>query len=252
MSNLFDFAGRIALVTGASRGLGFQAARALAEAGAAVILNARDQLSLDHAATAIRDRGGAVETVAGDLIQTAASIVDRAAALYGRIDIVVHAAAARDRRPTSELPKEAFSGLLDSNLTSAYDLAREALPHLARSEAGRLVFVSSIAANLARAGDPAYAATKGGLAALTRALAAEFGTGSLTVNAIAPGFFATETNEALRRDPTVQSYIAMRVPSRRWGRPDEISAAVLFLASPASSYVNGITLTVDGGLSAQM
>lgn len=150
------------------------------------------------------------------------------------------------------MSNEAFGRLLESNLSCAYDLAREALPHLGRSRAGRLIFVTSIAAQLARAGDPAYAAAKGGLSALSRALAVEFGTGNLTVNAIAPGLFATETNAALQRDPAVQAFVETRVPSGRWGRPDEIASAILFLASPASGYVNGTTLTVDGGLSAQM
>jgi len=252
MSNLFGCKGRIALVTGASRGLGLQAAAALAEAGATVILNARDQTALEIAADQIRARGGSVETVQGDLVTGAASVVEEAVAFKGRLDIVVHAAAARDRRSTSELPGEAFRSLVENNLACVYDLGKATLPYLSLSKAGRLIFLSSIAARMARAGDPAYAAAKGGVSALTRAFAVECGKSTITVNAIAPGFFATETNQELINSAGIRDFLKMRVPSQRCGRPDEIASAVLFLASTASSYVNGITLTVDGGLSAQM
>lgn len=252
MGNLFCCKGRTALVTGGSRGLGFQAANALADAGATVIMNGRDRSALDVAANAIRKRGGSVEILPGDLTRSARVVIEQGIGFTGSIDILVHAAATRDRRGTSELSEDAFRSLVDTNLNCAYDLARAALPHLARSSSGRLIFVSSIAARLARSGDPAYAASKAGLSALTRALAVEHGNGQLTVNSIEPGFFATETNEKLAHDPGIQSFIDMRVPSKRWGRPEEIASAVLFLASPASSYVNGTSLTVDGGLSAQM
>lgn len=249
---MFDCHGRVALVTGASRGLGYQAALVLAQAGASVILNGRDEAALKGAETEIRQAGGQVETVAGDLNRTATSVVDRTVALHGRLDILVHAAAIRDRRPTADLPKAAFSDLVEANLSAAYDLARAALPYLARSSAGRLIFVTSIAARIARAGDPAYAAAKAGLEALSRSLAVEFGSDRLTVNAIAPGFFATEANAGLANEPAIRTFIDMRVPMRRWGQPREIGSAVLFLASSASGYVNGSTVTVDGGISAQM
>ena len=119
-------------------------------------------------------------------------------------------------------------------------------------KAGRLIFVTSIAASIARAPDPAYTASKGGLDALTRSLAVEFGADNLTVNAIAPGWFATEPNRYLSEDKTVQAFVDVRIPLKRWGRPEELAPAALFLAAPASSFVNGVTLTVDGGMSAQM
>ena len=118
--------------------------------------------------------------------------------------------------------------------------------------AGRLIFVTSIAARIARKPDPAYTAAKGGLEALTRSLAVEFGADNLTVNAIAPGWFVTEPNKALSEDAGVQAFVDVRIPLKRWGRPEELAPAALFLASPAASFVNGITLTVDGGMSAQM
>jgi gluconate 5-dehydrogenase len=252
MTEMFDCRGRVALVTGASRGLGYQAALVLAEAGALVILNGRDEAALKRAETDIRQAGGLAETVGGDLNWEATKVVERTVALNGGLDVLVHAAAIRDRRPTAELTKAAFGDLVEANLSAAYDLARAALPHLAQSKAGRLIFITSIAARIARSGDPAYVAAKGGLEALTRALAVEFGSDGLTVNAIAPGFFATEANACLADDPAIRTFIDMRVPLQRWGQPPEIGSAVLFLASPTSGYVNGSTVTVDGGISAQM
>ncbi|MBX9907351.1 MAG: SDR family oxidoreductase [Beijerinckiaceae bacterium] len=243
---------RRVLVTGASRGLGLAIAHGFAGQGAALAVNGRDGAALEAVAASLRAGDTPVVLAPGDVARDAPAIIAAARAGLGGLDVVVHAAALRDRRPTAELDADAFSALLDANLTGAYAIGRAAMPHLAASQAGRLVFVTSIAAMVARAGDPAYAAAKGGLAALTRSLAVEFGSDRLTVNAVAPGFFATETNRGLAADPAITRFIDMRVPLRRWGRPEEIAPAVLFLASAEASYVNGVTLTVDGGLSARM
>ncbi len=243
---------RRVLVTGASRGLGLAIAHGFVGQGATLALNGRDAAALEAVAASLRAGDAPVVLAPGDVARDAPAIVAAAQAGLGGLDVVVHAAALRDRRPTAELDADSFSALLDANLTGAYAIGRAAMPHLAASQAGRLVFVTSIAAMVARAGDPAYAAAKGGLAALTRSLAVEFGSDRLTVNAVAPGFFATEVNRGLAADPAITRFIDMRVPLRRWGRPEEIAPAVLFLASAEASYVNGVTLTVDGGLSARM
>jgi gluconate 5-dehydrogenase len=243
---------RRVLVTGASRGLGLAIARGFAAQGAALALNGRDRTALEALAASLGADHAPVVLAPGDVACDAPAIIGAAVSGLGGLDVVVHAAALRDRRPTAELDAVAFSALLDANLTGAYAIARAAMTHLAASPAGRLVFVTSIAAMVARAGDPAYAAAKGGLAALTRSLAVEFGSDTLTVNAVAPGFFATQINEGLVADPAIARFIEMRVPLRRWGRPEELAPAALFLASPEASYVNGVTLTVDGGLSARM
>ncbi|MDI6025123.1 SDR family oxidoreductase [Corticibacterium sp. UT-5YL-CI-8] len=244
--------GRRVLVTGGNRGLGLAIAEALAACGARVVISGRDAEIIEQVCADLGAMGHAVSGIAGDLRTDCETIVAKSVERLGGLDVVVHSAGIRNRRPTHELDGSAFSDMLDVNLTAGYVLARAALPHLKRSDAGRLIFLSSIAANIARSGDPAYTAAKGGISALTRSLAVELGSDTLTVNAIAPGMFATEVNRYLVEDEAVKGVVDIRVPLKRWGRPDELASAALFLAMPASSYVNGVVLTVDGGLSAQM
>lgn len=249
---MFDLTGKTALVTGGGRGLGLEMAKALAKAGAWTVINGRNRQRLEEVRERLAGEGISVGMAAGDITREIDGILTQATERTGQLDILIHAVGERDRRGTREMEPHEFAALLNTDLTAAYAVARAALPFLLRSAAGRLIFVTSIAAFAARPGDPAYTAAKGGLSALMRSLAVEFGADNLTVNAIAPGWFATETNAHLAADPALQAFVEIRIPLKRWGRPEEIAPAAIFLASSEASFVNGITLTVDGGMTVQM
>lgn len=236
--------GKTALVTGAARGLGFAIARELAAEGAMVWLNGRDAGALETAAAQINGTARALRFDITDDAATAHALarIEQESGL----DILVNNVGQRDRRHLAELTRDDMRAMLEVNLVAPFDLARRVGAAMCQRGSGRIINITSIAAEIAR-GDTLYTASKGGLAALTRALAAEFGPHGVTVNAVSPGFFATEANDTMAGDPDIAAHLKRRTSLGRWGQPEEIAGAVAFLTSDKASYITGETITVDGG-----
>jgi gluconate 5-dehydrogenase len=252
MTTVFSLEDKVVLITGATRGLGWAMANAMVEAGARIVLCGRDRDMLADRVASLRANGGTARSIAFDVTNRAATeaAVQNAVETEGALDILVNNAAVQHRQPLTELADADWDRVIETNLTSCFVLARAAARHMLARSQGRIINTASIMGPLARPTVSAYVAAKGGLAALTRALAVELGPKGITCNAIAPGFFITDMNKTLVANPDFTAFVEARVPLGRWGEPNEIAGAAVFLASPAASYVNGHVLFVDGGLSA--
>jgi gluconate 5-dehydrogenase len=248
---LFSLKDRVALVTGASRGLGLAMARALAQAGACVVLNGRDAATLDDAAGALKAEGLLAETAPFDVGDEPALVAGVRAVIahHGRVDVLINNAGMQHRVPLEQWTTEDWNRVLTVDLTACFTLARECAPAMIARGWGRIInTVSLIGPRLGRPTVHAYAASKAGLDGLTRSLAAELGPRGITVNAIAPGYFHTELNAQVLNNQPLFDHIIRRTPAGRWAEPEELGGPAVFLASEAGKFVNGHTLYVDGGL----
>ena len=247
MLDLFNLAGRTALVTGANTGLGQGIAIALAEAGADIVAAGRSPA--DDTAAQVRALGRRFLDVRADLSSTAPvrAVVDAAVALNGRLDIVVNNAGIIRRADSLDVEEADWDAVIDTNLKSVFFLSQAAARHMAQHGGGKIVNIASLLSFQGGIRVPAYAASKSAVAGLTRALANEWAAQGINVNAIAPGYFDTNNTAALRADPVREPAILARIPAGRWGQPGDLAGAAVFLASRASDYVHGIVLPVDGG-----
>ena len=249
MSNLFDLSGKTALVTGARRGIGAGMALALAEAGADII-GASAQMEADGG-----DVGARVRAIGRRFTGHAVNFADRAAlkafaaAMEGEpIDILVNNAGTIKRSPAADHPEEMWDEVIETNLSAQF-LLTQAVGRgmIARGRGGKVIFTASLLTFQGGINVPGYAASKGGVGQLTMAFANEWAAKGINVNAIAPGYIATDNTEALRNDPDRSASILGRIPAGRWGTPEDFGGPAVFLASRASDYVSGTILTVDGG-----
>ena len=248
--NMFDLTGKRALITGSSQGLGLALAKGLAGAGAQLVLNGRDASRLAAAADAVPG----AQMLVFDATDHAAvrSAVDRFEADVGPIDILVNNAGMQHRAPLEEFPPDAFARLLQTNIATVFNVGQAVARHMIGRGAGKIINIASVQTALARPGIAPYTATKGAVGNLTKGMATDWAKYGLQCNAIAPGYFDTPLNAALVADPTFTAWLERRTPAGRWGRVEELVGACVFLASDASSFVNGHVLYVDGGITASL
>lgn len=247
---LFDLSGKTALITGSSRGLGRAFAQGLAEAGARIILNGVDEERLRTAADEMGGEGHDVLTSAFNVTEEAAIIgAFNAFDAQGiHVDILVNNAGIQFRKPMLELETADWQRVMDTNLTSAFVVGREAAKRMVKHGAGKIINIGSLTSELARATITPYTVSKGGIKMLTKAMAAEWGELGIQANAIGPGYMVTDMNEALINNPTFDAWVKGRTPARRWGKPEELAGTVIYLASEASNYINGQIIYADGGM----
>ncbi|MCY0096893.1 SDR family oxidoreductase [Hoeflea ulvae] len=252
--DLFDLSGRTALITGSSQGIGYALAAGLAGAGTTLVLNGRNESKLADAASRLAETGATIHQLAFDVTDHAAAraAVDGFEASVGAIDICVNNAGMQHRAPLEDFPADAFEHLLRTNVSSVFNVGQAVARHMIGRGAGKIINIASVQTALARPGIAPYTATKGAVANLTKGMATDWARHGLQCNAIAPGYFDTPLNAALVADPEFSGWLEKRTPAGRWGNVEELVGACIFLSSRASSFVNGHTLYVDGGITASL
>src|SRR6266403_1871819 len=248
---VFDLSGKVALITGAYRGLGFAIAQGLARAGAQVVLNGRKKDLLDASVQKLRDQNlhasmAVFDVTDSDAIRAGVAAIE---AQHARIDILFNNAGIQRRADFAEFPLEQWNEIIATNLTAPFVVSQAVLRGMIERKRGKIVHIASLLSELARPTVVPYTAAKGGVRQLTRGMAVELAQHNIQVNAIAPGYFATEMNRALIDNVEFNSWVCKRTPAGRWGQPEELAGLAIFLASSASNYMTGQMLVIDGGMS---
>ena len=248
--NLFSLEGRLALVTGSSQGIGLSIAEGLAAAGATVVLNGRNVAKLEAAAEKLRSLGFSVETAAFDVTdeEAATKAVSAIIAKHGKIDILFNNAGMQFRTTLEDYPISKWRELFQVNVESAFIVGKAVAAHMIAAKSGKIINICSVQSEQARPTIAPYTATKGAIKMLTKGMCADWAKHGIQVNAIGPGYFKTPLNQALVDNPEFSAWLEKRTPAGRWGTVDELIGAAVFLASDASSFVNGHILYVDGGI----
>jgi gluconate 5-dehydrogenase len=250
MKNLFDLTGRLALITGSSQGIGYALAEGLAQHGAEVIINGRTPESVKRAVASLKDQGLSAHAAIFDVTSKDAAKegIDAIEADIGPLDILINNAGMQFRTPLEDFPADKWELLLTTNISSVFYVGQAAAkPMIARGQ-GKIINIASVQSELARPGIAPYTATKGAVRNLTRGMCADWAKYGLQINAIAPGYFKTPLNQALVDNPEFSSWLEKRTPAGRWGNVEELVGAAVFLSGRGSSFINGHTLYVDGGI----
>ncbi|MEO8024287.1 SDR family oxidoreductase [Polaromonas sp.] len=253
-ANPFRLDGKLALITGSSGGIGFALARGLGQAGAALVLNGRDKIRLESAAAVLRGEGFQVHTRAFDVTQAAdvQAAVEDVEETLGAIDILVNNAGMQRRMPLEDFPVADWHELMRTNVDSVFFMGQAVARKMITRRRGKIINICSVQSELGRPNIAPYMTSKGAVKMLTKGMAIDWGPHGLQVNGLGPGYFKTELTEKLVADEQFSAWLTGRTPSRRWGEVAELAGAAVFLASNASSFVNGHVLYVDGGVTATL
>lgn len=252
--SIFDLTGKTALVTGSSQGIGLALARGLAQHGAKVVLNGRNAEKLEAAVRQIRNENLLAEACAFDVTdaEACASALAEREGSHGPIDILINNAGMQFRAPLEDFPTDEWDKLLKTNVSSAFFVSRAVVAGMIARRQGKIINIASVQSELARPGIAPYTATKGAIRNLTKGMCTDWAKHGLQINAIAPGYFKTPLNSALVESTEFSEWLQKRTPAGRWGEVDELVGAAVFLSSAASSFINGHTLFVDGGITASL
>lgn len=253
MTNLFDLSGKVALITGSSGGLGFTLARGLAEAGATIILNGRNQTKLDKAVKSLENDFNVFSTLFDvtdeQQIKNAVMAIEKE---IGPIDVLINNAGVMRRGSLENIEKEHFQSVVDINLTGPFLMAKHVAARMIERQRGKIINICSLMSELGRHTVGPYTAAKGGLKMLTKAMAVDWARYNIQINGIGPGYFITDMTQPLADNPEFDAWLKKRTPAGRWGNPDELVGAAIFLASEASNFINGQIIYVDGGILASL